>query len=128
MHPMTAVERTEITETLLVLAVQVLLPFALFAWGRRVAARRLTRTARIASWLPLIGLGVLPLGVLTCIVLVVLGLASADDDDAATRATVLARSISTGMNLTAVGVALAFAVYLGCAFGFAYATWGPQRR
>lgn len=128
MGHMSADESIGILETLLALGLQVGLPFALFFWGRRVAQRRPTRAWRIARWLPLAGLGILPVGILVTVALLARAFAAADYlDDAASRATVLARSIACAMNFTALGIGLSFALYLGCAIAFAYATWRAPR-
>jgi hypothetical protein len=96
---------------ILSVALQLLVPIGLWAWGRWVARRHGGRMWNVLAWLPLISLGLTMLGGCVSSLWIVRSFGMLAATDAATRATVLAQNISEAMNFGAVFALLALGLY-----------------
>jgi len=110
------------------LVVQLLVPGALFYWGRRVAARHgRARAWRVASLLPLAAFGVGVVGIVGTVLGLVHAFGAVARAEPATRATFLAQGISEAMNATAFGLVASGALYLASIAAFLYGTFARPR-
>lgn len=112
---------------LLGFAVHIGVVVALYAWGRRVAARHGGVWWQRASKLPLVAFASELLGVALTVVFLVRSFGALDRVDASHKAEVLARSISNAMNASAVFVVLAALLYLASVVVFAVGTLRKPR-
>lgn len=106
--------------------IHVLVVAALVVWGRRVARERGGRGWRIASYLPIVGIGASMLGVLGTVVGLVRAFGSVAGADASHRAELLSDGIATAMWSTALGLGTAVVLYVGCFFAFLYGSYAKR--
>lgn len=120
---------------LVVIALSVFLGLAklaaiagLIVWGRWVARRLGTPGWRRASWMPVAAVVAQVVGVLATVGWLVRAFGGLAEVDAASRATVLARSISEAMNCVACASLIAIPLYVASVIGFAIGTAEVRRR
>ncbi len=112
---------------LLGFAVHVGVVVALYAWGRRVAARHRGVWWQRASKLPLVAVASELVGVALTAVFLVQSFGALDRVDPSRKAEMLARSISNAMNATAVFGVLAALLYVASVVVFAIGTLRKPR-
>lgn len=114
----------DVLRALVGIVLPLLVPSLLSAWAKKVARGR-SEAWRRAAWLPWIGLAISLLGFAVGMATLAYSFATIGSVDAASRATALARGISMGMNVSALGMALALLSY-GASFALSlYATLRP---
>ena len=112
---------------LLGFAVHIGVVVALYAWGRRVAARLGGAWWRRAAMLPLVAVASEFLGVALTAVFLVRSFGALGNVDPSRKAEMLARSISNAMNATAVFGGIAAMLYLASVVAFTAGTLRARR-
>ena len=106
--------------TVVGLVVQVLVTWALFAWGRWVPRRQGgSRLWRLAAWSPWISFALLMGGMVVSIALLVRAFSTVAAADPSHRARSLAMGISEAMSCTALFAVPAYAILLAGLVAFA---------